>query len=121
MTTPPPPTASAAPRPSASFAARQNLLARPTSIISPLPGFQETLLAQMEQLNASNTSDPKSKVIKNLKRQSIRHSLVSQNKGDDYDWGNLNVFIESMYHYINTTTRLLGRYYVRLSISQQSQ
>ncbi|KAI8047927.1 rab-GTPase-TBC domain-containing protein [Thamnidium elegans] len=41
----------------------------------------------MEQLNYSNTSDPKSKVIKNLKRQSIRHSLVSQNKGDDYDWG----------------------------------
>lgn len=84
---PPPPTTSAAPRPSASFAARQNRLSRPTSIISPLPGFQEALLAQMEQLNASNTSDPKSKVIKNLKRQSIRHSLVTQNKGDDYDWG----------------------------------
>lgn len=76
-----------APRPSASFAARQKRLSRPTSIISPLPGFQEALLAQMEQLNVSNTNDPKSKVIKNLKRQSIRHSLVSQNKGDDYDWG----------------------------------
>ncbi|CAO3650475.1 unnamed protein product [Mucor fragilis] len=79
-------TTPAAPRPSASFAARQTRLSRPTSIISPLPGFQEALLAQMEQLNVSNTNDPKSKVIKNLKRQSIRHSLVSQNKGDDYDW-----------------------------------
>ncbi|GAA5807657.1 hypothetical protein MFLAVUS_001027 [Mucor flavus] len=75
-----------APRPSDSFVTRQKRLSRPTSIISPLPGFQEALLAQMEQLNYSNTSDPKSKVIKNLKRQSIRHSLVSQNKGDDYDW-----------------------------------
>lgn len=76
-----------APRPSASFVTRQRRLSRPTSIISPLPGFQEALLAQMEQLNSANTNDPKSKVIKNLKRQSIRHSLVSQNKGDDYDWG----------------------------------
>ncbi|KAI7894656.1 rab-GTPase-TBC domain-containing protein [Mucor mucedo] len=41
----------------------------------------------MEQLNSANTNDPKSKVIKNLKRQSIRHSLVTENKGDDYDWG----------------------------------
>ncbi|KAI9475811.1 MAG: rab-GTPase-TBC domain-containing protein [Benjaminiella poitrasii] len=73
-------------RPSASFAARQKRLSRPTSIISPLPGFQEALLVQMEQLNTANTNDPKSKVMKNLKRQSIRQSLVSQNKGDDYDW-----------------------------------
>ncbi|CEP15964.1 hypothetical protein [Parasitella parasitica] len=79
-------TTSIASRPSASFTARQTKLSRPTSVISPLPGFQETLLAQMEQLNVSNTNDPKSKMIKNLKRQSIRHSLVSQNKGDDYDW-----------------------------------
>lgn len=79
--------APSAPRPSASFAARQTKLSRPTSIISPLPGFQDALLAQMEQLNVANTNDPKSKVIKNLKRQSIRYSLVSQNKGDDYDWG----------------------------------
>ncbi|KAG2204917.1 hypothetical protein INT46_002686 [Mucor plumbeus] len=78
--------APSAPRPSASFAARQTKLSRPTSIISPLPGFQDALLAQMEQLNVANTNDPKSKVIKNLKRQSIRYSLVSQNKGDDYDW-----------------------------------
>lgn len=75
------------PRPSASFVTRQKRLSRPTSIISPLPGFQEALLAQMEQLNSANTNDPKSKVIKNLKRQSIRHSLVTENKGDDYDWG----------------------------------
>lgn len=77
----------AAPRPSASFVTRQKGLSRPTSIISPLPGFQEALLAQMEQLNSANTNDPKSKVIKNLKRQSIRQSLVAENKGDDYDWG----------------------------------
>ncbi|KAI7901356.1 rab-GTPase-TBC domain-containing protein [Cokeromyces recurvatus] len=73
-------------RPSASFAARQKRLSRPTSIISPLPGFQEALLAQMEQLNTENTNDPKSKAMKNLKRQSIKQSLVSQNKGDEYDW-----------------------------------
>jgi hypothetical protein len=79
-------------RPSASFAARQSQLSRPNSIISPLPGFQETLLAQMEQLNVSNTNDPKSKVLKNLKRQSIRQSLVSQNKGDEYDWGKDDVY-----------------------------
>lgn len=85
-------TAPSAPRPSASFAARQTKLSRPTSIISPLPGFQDALLAQMEQLNVANTNDPKSKVIKNLKRQSIRHNLVSQNKGDDYDWGKERFF-----------------------------
>ncbi|RCH90252.1 GTPase-activating protein, partial [Rhizopus stolonifer] len=72
-------------RPSAQFAARQSIN-RPISIISPLPGFQEALLAQMEQLNIANTNNPKSKVIKNLKRQSIRHHLVAQNKGNDYDW-----------------------------------
>ncbi|KAI8975089.1 hypothetical protein BDF20DRAFT_876849 [Mycotypha africana] len=60
---------------------------RPTSSLSPLPEFQEALLAQMEQLNTANTNDPKSKVLRNLKRQSIKHSLVTQNKGDDYDWG----------------------------------
>ncbi|KAI8996990.1 rab-GTPase-TBC domain-containing protein [Pilobolus umbonatus] len=74
------------PRPSDSFAVRQRRFSRPTSIISPLPGFQEALLAQMEQLNAANTHDPKSKIIRNLKRQSIRHTLVSENKGDEYDW-----------------------------------
>ncbi|KAG1466588.1 hypothetical protein G6F56_004660 [Rhizopus delemar] len=68
-------------RPSAAFAARQQKLARPMSIITPLPGFQEALLAQMEQLNMANTNDPRSK------RQSIRYSLVAQNKGkEDYDW-----------------------------------
>lgn len=82
-----------APRPSASFVTRQRRLSRPTSIISPLPGFQEALLAQMEQVNSANTNDPKSKVIKNLKRQSIRHSLVSQNKGDGYDWGKKKNYI----------------------------
>ncbi|RCH99480.1 GTPase-activating protein [Rhizopus stolonifer] len=73
-------------RPSASFAARH--LSKTSSIISPLPGFQEALLAQMEQLNVENNSDPKSKMMKSLKRQSIRYSLVTQNKGtpDDYDW-----------------------------------
>jgi hypothetical protein len=63
------------------------------SIISPLPGFQEQLLAQMEQLNMENNNDPRSKANKLLKKQSIRYSLVAQNKGksDDYDWGNKNM------------------------------
>lgn len=101
------------PRPSAAFAARQRSLDRPQSIISPLPGFQETLLAQMEQLNVSNTNDPKSKVLKNLKRQSIRQSLVSQNKGDDYDWGKTLYSIigkREKTHYLYD--RLLGWNYV---------
>ena len=80
---------SAPPRPSASFAARQSMLGRPMSIITPLPGFQEALLAQMEQLNKSNVNDPKSKAFKHLKRQSIRLNLVSQNKGSEFDWGNI--------------------------------
>ncbi|KAI9246362.1 rab-GTPase-TBC domain-containing protein [Sporodiniella umbellata] len=73
-------------RPSASFTARQ--LSKTSSIISPLPGFQEALLTQMELLNVENNNDPKSKMMKSLKRQSIRHSLVAQNQGthDDYDW-----------------------------------
>ncbi|RCH87880.1 GTPase-activating protein [Rhizopus azygosporus] len=74
-------------RPSAQFAARHQRLSRATSVISPLPGFQEALLAQMEQLNLENHNDPKLKVMKSLKRQSIRHSLITQNKGQDgYDW-----------------------------------
>ncbi|KAI8382426.1 rab-GTPase-TBC domain-containing protein [Blakeslea trispora] len=56
------------------------------SIITPLPGFQEALLAQMEQLNKSNVNDPKTKAFKHLKRQSIRLNLVSQNKGSEFDW-----------------------------------
>lgn len=110
-----------APRPSDSFVTRQKRLSRPTSIISPLPGFQEALLAQMEQLNYSNTSDPKSKVIKNLKRQSIRHSLVSQNKGDDYDWGEFFIlFVIYIVLILNYYFRLLGWYYVRFSKPKQN-
>lgn len=47
----------------------------------------------MEQLNMENNNDPRSKANKLLKKQSIRYSLVAQNKGksDDYDWGNKNM------------------------------
>lgn len=63
---------------------------RPISVISPLPGFQEALLAQMEQLNQANTNDPKSTVLKQMERRSIRQSLVLQNNNssNNYDWGN---------------------------------
>ncbi|KAG1052098.1 hypothetical protein G6F46_006968 [Rhizopus delemar] len=102
----------AANRPSASFAARQQKSTRPMSIISPLPGFQEQLLAQMEQLNMENNNDPRSKANKLLKKQSIRYSLVAQNKGksDDYDWDfwagmmcdydNLNRLSKDLIHYV---------------------
>ncbi|KAI9249642.1 rab-GTPase-TBC domain-containing protein [Sporodiniella umbellata] len=50
------------------------------SIVTPLEGFQETLLAQMEQLNRANQNDPKSK------RQSIRYTLMMDNSKDNYNW-----------------------------------
>ncbi|CAO3590623.1 unnamed protein product [Absidia cylindrospora] len=55
-----------------------------------LPGFQEALLAQMEQLNSDNGNDPKAQQLLNLKRQTIRQSLVLASSNipnkDDYDW-----------------------------------
>ncbi|ORZ09824.1 rab-GTPase-TBC domain-domain-containing protein [Absidia repens] len=88
-------------RPSANFTKRQS---RPPSCA--LPGFQESLLAQMEQLNSDNGNDPKAQRLLNLKRQTIRQSLVlasssggnstgtssvggggtEPNNNDEYDW-----------------------------------
>ncbi|KAI9303291.1 rab-GTPase-TBC domain-containing protein [Cunninghamella echinulata] len=75
-------------RPSANFAERQKRQSRPPSCV--LPGFQESLLAQMEQLNSENKNDPKAQRLLNLKRQSIRKSLAVAStetpNSDDYDW-----------------------------------
>ncbi|KAG0163120.1 GTPase-activating protein [Apophysomyces sp. BC1034] len=79
-------------RPSLQYTARQQKrLSRPQSIVQ-LPAYQEALLAQMEQLNTANTTDPKAQRLLNLKRQSLRKSLLAiQNKNDDYDWGILHI------------------------------
>jgi hypothetical protein len=63
---------------------RWSLKGNRASLITPLPGFQEELLAQMEQMNTTNLNDPKTKI---LKRKSIRKTLVTHQK-DDHDWGN---------------------------------
>ncbi|KAI8332688.1 rab-GTPase-TBC domain-containing protein [Chlamydoabsidia padenii] len=72
-------------RPSTNFTERQK---RPPSCA--LPGFQEALLAQMEQLNSDNGNDPKAQQLLNLKRQTIRQSLVLASSNvpdkDYYDW-----------------------------------
>ncbi|KAF7722645.1 GTPase-activating protein [Apophysomyces ossiformis] len=76
-------------RPSMSYTARQQKrLSRPQSIVQ-LPAYQEALLAQMEQLNTANTTDPKAQRLLNLKRQTLRKSLLaiqSNKNNDDYDW-----------------------------------
>ncbi|KAI8083118.1 rab-GTPase-TBC domain-containing protein [Halteromyces radiatus] len=75
-------------RPSDNFTERQKRQSRPPSCV--LPGFQESLLAQMEQLNSDNGNDPKAQQLLNLKRQTIRQSLVLASSSipnkDDYDW-----------------------------------
>ncbi|OBZ86694.1 Ecotropic viral integration site 5 [Choanephora cucurbitarum] len=101
------PSLSSPPRPSASFAARQSMLGRSTSIITPLPGFQEALLAQMEQLNKSNVNDPKTKAFKHIKRQSIRLNLVSQNKGSEFDWDFWTSVIDEPQNLIKTNKDLI--------------
>ncbi|KAI8065842.1 rab-GTPase-TBC domain-containing protein [Gongronella butleri] len=72
-------------RPSANFAERQRRQSRPPSIA--LPGFQESLLAQMEQLNQANTDDPKARRVMQMKRKSLRRSIVQRaTHKDGFDW-----------------------------------
>lgn len=65
-------------------------LSQRRSASQPLLVHENDILAQMEQLNAANTNDPKARMLNNLKRQSLRKSLASQYRGtDDYDWGKI--------------------------------
>ncbi|ORX43706.1 TBC-domain-containing protein [Hesseltinella vesiculosa] len=73
-------------RPSANFAERQRRQSRPPSV-AVLPGFQENLLAQMEQLNQANVDDPKTRRVMMQKRKSIRKSIVQHAAPKDgFDW-----------------------------------
>lgn len=65
-------------------------LSQRRSVSQPLLLHEDDILAQMEQLNAANTNDPKARMLNSLKRQSLRKSLASQYKEtDDYDWGEM--------------------------------
>ena len=68
---------------------RQKRVLQRRSVSQPMLGQENAILRQMEQLNVENTNDPKVRMLTNMKRKSIRQSLVNQNKNvrDNFDWG----------------------------------